>query len=37
VVGQLLLLARKDRVAGVAATGIAGWSVLVAVVYAAAL
>jgi len=37
VVGQLLLLARKDRVAGVAATGIAGWSVLVAAVYAAAL
>ncbi|HEY3924297.1 MAG TPA: hypothetical protein VGL75_07020 [Acidothermaceae bacterium] len=37
VVGQLLLLARKDRVAGVAATGIAGWSVLVVAVYAAAL
>jgi hypothetical protein len=37
VVGQLLLLARKDRVAGYAVTGIAGWSVLVAAVYAAAL
>jgi hypothetical protein len=37
VVGQLLLLARKDRVAGVAVTGIAGWSMLVAAVYAAAL
>jgi hypothetical protein len=37
VVGQLLLLARKDRVAGLAVTGIAGWSVLVAAVYAAAL
>jgi hypothetical protein len=37
VVGQLLLLARKDRVAQFAVTGIAGWSVLVAAVYAAAL
>ena len=36
VVGQLLLLARKDRVARTAMTGIAGWSVLVAAVYAAA-
>jgi hypothetical protein len=37
VVGQLLLLARRDRVARFAVTGIAGWSVLVAAVYAAAL
>ena len=37
IVGQLLLLARKDRVARTAVTGIAGWSVLVAAVYAAAL
>jgi hypothetical protein len=37
IVGQLLLLARKDRVANFAVTGIAGWSVLVAAVYAAAL
>jgi hypothetical protein len=37
VVGQLLLLARRDRVAEAAVTGVAGWSVLVAIVYAAAL
>ena len=37
VVGQLLLLARRDKVARAAVTGVAGWSVLVAVVYAAAL
>ena len=37
VVGQLLLLARRDQAARVASTGVAGWSVLVAVVYAAAL
>jgi hypothetical protein len=37
VVGQLILLARKDRIAHLAVTGIAGWSVLVAAVYAAAL
>lgn len=37
VVGQLLLLARRDQVARAAVTGVAGWSMLVAVVYAAAL
>jgi hypothetical protein len=37
VVGQLLLLARRDRVAEAAVTGVAGWSILVAIVYAAAL
>jgi hypothetical protein len=37
VVGQLLLLARRDQVARAAMTGVAGWSMLVAVVYAAAL
>ncbi|HEY0869705.1 MAG TPA: hypothetical protein VGD55_04860 [Acidothermaceae bacterium] len=37
IVGQLLLLARGDRVARAAVTGVFGWSALVAVVYAAAL
>jgi hypothetical protein len=37
IVGQLLLLARGDRVARAAVTGVLGWSALVAVVYAAAL
>lgn len=37
VVGQLLLLARTDRLARVAASGVVGWSALVAVIYAAAL
>jgi len=37
IVGQLLLLARGDRVARATVTGVLGWSALVAVVYAAAL
>ena len=37
VVGQLLLLARKDQIARVTAVGVAGWSAVVAVIYAAAL
>ena len=37
IVGQLLLLARPDRVARAAVTGVVGWSALVAVAYAAAL
>jgi hypothetical protein len=37
VVGQLLLLARKDQIARVTAVGVAGWSAMVAVIYAAAL
>jgi len=37
VVGQLLLLARKDQLARVAAVGVTGWSAMVAVIYAAAL
>ena len=37
VVGQLLLLARKDQIARVTAVGVAGWSAMVAVLYAAAL
>ena len=37
IVGQLLLLARRDQVARRAVSAVAGWSVLVAAVYAAAL
>jgi hypothetical protein len=37
IVGQLLLLSRKDKLARTAATSVIGWSALVAVVYAAAL
>jgi hypothetical protein len=37
IVGQLLLLARRDRIARATVTGVVGWSALVAVVYAAAL
>jgi hypothetical protein len=37
IVGQLLLLARKDQIARVTAAGVAGWSAMVAVIYAAAL
>jgi len=37
VVGQLLLLAQKDRLARVAAVGVTGWSAMVAVLYAVAL
>jgi hypothetical protein len=37
IVGQLLLLARSDRVARATVTGVLGWSALVAIVYAAAL
>jgi hypothetical protein len=37
IVGQLLLLARTDRIARVATAGVLGWSALVAVIYAGSL